>query len=96
LAWNARLQAYLAHFYNPATWCYSNCSDVSQIFGLSLGLHEQGSADEAKVWAHALAWFDSSGIYPNRFGGGIVALKLVYVTHTTYVTCSTYITPTSS
>jgi len=54
---------------------------VSQIFGLSLGLFPEGSPEEAAVWAHAMTWFTANGTnakYGERFGGGIIALKLVY------------------
>ena len=51
---------------------------MEQIFGLALGLQEDGGEDQKRVWANALAWFGPEGTYPNRFGGGIVSLKLVY------------------
>eukprot|EP00040_Diaphanoeca_grandis_P042744 m.265853 g.265853 ORF g.265853 m.265853 type:complete len:1002 (+) comp64084_c0_seq1:339-3344(+) len=74
---NARA-LYLSTFYNKSTACYGNCSDVEQIFALTLELQEAGSEEEAAVWANALAWFDTDGKYPERFGGGIISLKLVY------------------
>lgn len=72
---------YLKIYYNATTHCYVDCMYASQIFGLTLGLQESGSAEEAAVWANAMSWFDANGAnakYPNHFGGGIIALKLVY------------------
>lgn len=51
---------YLGKFYNSTTACYGNCSDVEQIFGLSLGLQEDGSAEEKAAWDNALSWFGVS------------------------------------
>ena len=56
LATDAR-KVYLDKFYNSSTACYGNCSDVEQIFGLTLGLQEDGSAEEKAAWDNALAWF---------------------------------------
>eukprot|EP01079_Euglenida_sp_SAG-EU17-18_P004305 gene4305-783_t len=58
--------------------CYSNCSDVSQIFGLTLNLHPDGSPEQHSAWARALGWFGPSGAHPSRFGAGILAYKLVH------------------
>ena len=74
-------ELYLKTYYNPSTHCFADCMYVSQIFGLSLGLLPEGSADEAAVWANAMSWFTVNGTnakYGERFGGGIIALKLAY------------------
>jgi len=62
--------------------CYGNCTYVNQIFGLSLSA--QGSSpdetDQAS-WAKALEHFGPNATNAqnaDRFGGGIVTLKLVY------------------
>lgn len=75
---SAARAVYIARFYNNATACYGNCTDVEQIFGLALQLQEDGSAAQKAVWQNALQWFDTNGKYPERFGGGIISLKLVY------------------
>ena len=75
----AARKEYLAHFYDPATRCYGNCTDVEQIFGLALGLQEDGSAEERDVYANARAWFGPDGNMSGyRFGGGITSLKALY------------------
>ena len=76
----AAQQLYLDRYFHNATGCFGNCSDISQIFGLSLsgGDGLMSASDEAKAWKQALAWFGKDGKYDGRFGGGIVSLKLLY------------------
>lgn len=68
----------LDHFFNRSTSCFGNCTDVEQIFGLATGLLPSGSQQERAAWAHALGWFNASATPPEKFGGGIVSLKLLY------------------
>lgn len=82
----ARLEAegkmhFVQQFYDAATGCFGNCTDVEQIFGLTLEVLQPGSAEEAAAWRKALAWFDDApsagALHPGHFGGGIVSWKLV-------------------
>jgi alpha-L-rhamnosidase len=68
----------LARLYNSTTACFGNCTDVEQIMGLSTGLLAEGSVAERAAWANAVSWFDASAKTPERFGGGIVSLQLLY------------------
>ena len=52
---------------------------MEQIFGLALGLQEDGTAEQQHVYANARAWFGPDGNMSGyRFGGGITSLKEVY------------------
>ena len=69
---------YQSTFYNAATGCYANCTYVSQVFALALGLAgPQGSAQEQRVWANAMDWWSATATHgiPEHFGGGIISLK---------------------
>lgn len=73
--------AYLAAYYNATTGCFTgNCTYVSQVFGLSLGLLPKGSAAEAAAWARAVDWFgpDATHGLANHTGAGIISLKYLY------------------
>lgn len=72
----AAQQLYLDRYFHSESGCFGNCTDISQIFGLSLGL--ASAADEEKAWKQALSWFGTGGKDDGRFGGGIVSLKLLY------------------
>jgi hypothetical protein len=65
-----------------ADGCFGNCSYPSQIFGLSLlGLPGSERVDADAAWGHVLAQIGpnaSIAARANRFGGGIVTLKLVW------------------
>ena len=75
---------YVTHFYNASTGCFANCTYVSQVFALTLGLAgPQGSPSEVAAWAHAMDWwspnctatFEGQSCVPEHFGGGIISLK---------------------
>lgn len=78
LAAAARAQ-FMARLLNRTSGCFGNCTYVSQIFGLNLA--GDASALSAAGWDKVLEQIGpnatSSG-RRNRFGGGIVTLKLVY------------------
>ena len=40
--------------------------------------HRHHSRQQLAAFDNALAWFNATGKYPERFGGGIVSLKLLY------------------
>jgi alpha-L-rhamnosidase len=72
---------YISKYFESASGCFGNCSDISQIFGLTLAAKADAllsKDEEARAWAQALAWFGEGGKYKGRFGGGIVSLKLLY------------------
>lgn len=72
---------YKKTFFNATTGCYAGCTYVSQVMALNLGLSgPQGSAEEAAVWANAMAWWANDTVkgVPEHFGGGIISLKLAY------------------
>ena len=64
--------------------CFSNCTYVNQIFGLSmpsLGNTSSTPTDAAAAWAKVTAALGpnaTNAAKANRFGGGIVTLKLVW------------------
>jgi alpha-L-rhamnosidase len=61
--------------------CFGNCTYPAQIFGLSLGVLPRGGEEEAAAWAHVLQEIGphaTNRANANRFGGGIVTLKLIY------------------
>ena len=78
----AAQQLFMTKYFDSSTGCFGNCTDISQIFGLTLaarsGAQLLSHGDEAKAWARALEWFGPDGKYGGRFGGGIVSLKLLY------------------
>lgn len=78
----AARQLYISKYFHSATGCFGNCTDISQIFGLTLVAKADSALlskdEEAKAWAQALTWFGEDGKYEGRFGGGIVSLKLLY------------------
>lgn len=43
---------YLANYYDASSNCFAECTYVSQIFGLTLGIAPE--ADSDKIWAHAM------------------------------------------
>jgi len=77
---------YMQRLYINGTSCFSNCTYVNQIFGLSLQALPSGrpgspGVEEAAAWGHVLAAIGPNATDPQkagRFGGGIVTLKLVY------------------
>ena len=69
---------YKTHFYNASNGCFANCTYVSQVFALTLGLAgPQGSPTEVDAWARAMEWWsaDATKGIPEHFGGGIISLK---------------------
>ena len=69
---------YVKTYYDASTACFANCTYVSQLFGLTLGLVPDADVDAA--WAHCMDWFGpnaTKGI-PEHFGGGIISLKYLY------------------
>eukprot|EP00038_Savillea_parva_P019866 m.29376 g.29376 ORF g.29376 m.29376 type:complete len:1049 (+) comp4590_c0_seq1:93-3239(+) len=76
---NAAKAVLLKRFFNATTACFGNCTDVEQIMGLASGALPDGSVAETAAWSNAISWFDASNTtHPERFGGGIVSLKLLY------------------
>lgn len=73
-------QLYISKYFHSASGCFGNCTDISQIFGLTLARQHGGlsTAEESRAWSQALAWFGENGKYQGRFGGGIVSFKLLY------------------
>eukprot|EP01043_Picozoa_sp_COSAG02_P025097 COSAG02_NODE_1398_length_12861_cov_74.341718_6_plen_195_part_00 len=73
-------QLYIKKYFHSESGCFGNCTDISQIFGLTLAKkHGMLSPDEEmRAWSKALAWFGENGRYEGRFGGGIVSFKLLY------------------
>jgi hypothetical protein len=75
---------YMRRLYLNSTGCFSNCTYVNQIFGLSMPSvrEDDMSAAAAKMaWAKALEAFGPNATNKKkstRFGGGIVTLKLVW------------------
>jgi alpha-L-rhamnosidase len=77
IATAARVQ-YSTLFYDAQSACYSNCTPMSQIFALALGLQAPGSAANEAVWSNAMSWWanDTNSGIPLHFGGGISQLHL--------------------
>jgi len=71
---------YVSTYYDPATHCFANCTYVSQLFGLALGVVPGGTAEQDAVWAHCMDWFGPNATHglANHFGGGIISLKYLY------------------
>ena len=71
---------YVATYYDASTACFANCTYVSQLFGLTLGLVPAGDID--KAWAVCMDWFGPNATQAqgkaNHFGGGIISLKYLY------------------
>lgn len=67
---------YRNKYFNSVTGCFGNCTDISQILGLTLGILSK--EEESNAWQQAVSWFGAEGRYDGRFGGGIVSLKLLY------------------
>lgn len=71
---------YLSTYYHADTACMANCTYVSQIFALDLGLIPEADIDRA--WAHCMDWFGPNATQPqglpDHFGGGIISLKYLY------------------
>ena len=80
----AARELYMARLCNASVGnrsCFGRCTYPGQIFGLSLDVLPRGGAEEAAAWAHVLAEIGPHATNPanaNRFGGGIVTLKLIY------------------
>ena len=79
---SAAKAVYMKQLYNASSGCFGNCTYVNQIFGLSMpGTLPPGGAEEVAAWANVLKAMGpnaSNSANANRFGGGIVTLKLVY------------------
>jgi alpha-L-rhamnosidase len=80
--WAEAKAVYMEQLYNATSGCFGNCTYVNQVFGLSLpGSLPVGSPEAAAAWAHVLEALGpnaSNAGNANRFGGGIVTLKLIY------------------
>ena len=80
--WVEAKAAYMKRLYNATSGCFGNCTYVNQIFGLSLpGSLPVGSPEAAAAWTHVQRALGPNASNPgnaNRFGGGIVTLKLIY------------------
>lgn len=76
----AAAQLYITKYFRNATGCFGNCSDISQIFGLTLAMNHGllSPEEQSRAWSQALSWFGDNGKYQGRFGGGIVSFKLLY------------------
>jgi len=77
IASSARAQ-YTSLFFDAHSACYANCTPMSQIFALALGLQTPGSVVDQAVGSNAMSWWTNgtvSGI-PLHFGGGISQLHL--------------------
>ena len=72
----AARELYRSKYFHAETGCFGNCTDISQILGLTLELLT--AEQESAAWRQAMAWFGPGGRYAGRFGGGIVSLKLLY------------------
>ena len=76
----AARELYVSKYFDNTTGCFGNCTDISQIFGLTLTKNTNllSSKEASMAWAQALSWFGEDGKYEGRFGGGIVSLKFLY------------------
>ena len=80
--WVKAKAVYMEQLFNATTGCFGNCTYVNQVFGLSLpGSLPVGSPEAAAAWTHVQNVLGPNASNPsnvNRFGGGIVTLKLIY------------------
>ena len=72
---------FMKRLFNTSSGCFGNCTYVSQIFGLQLLDDANSFPKQAAAWESVLSHIGPNATNldnANRFGGGIVSLKLVY------------------